>query len=235
MRSLIFWGTFPLMMPQALLLKGRVPRFRTPSGPDQGSAGSGKPLRLLGIGDSIIAGVGAEETNQALVAQTAAVLAEETGRQVQWQAMGSIGATTRKVRQRLATRLPEEAVDMMVVSAGVNDITSLKRLRPWLDDLHELLDALTNHSPKGVIAVAGIPPLSGFPLLPQPLRAWFGLRGRTFDQALRHALDPYPRCVHVPLDFQPEPEKFSPDGFHPSPESYREFGTRTAESLIQVA
>jgi hypothetical protein len=75
-----------------------------------------------------------------------------------------------------------------------------------------------------VIAVSGIPPLRGFPLLPHPLRALFGLRGESFDDVMKAVIEEHANVVHVPLDFDPTPDKFSADGFHPSESSYREFG-----------
>lgn len=121
----------------------------------------------------------------------------------------------------------------MIVSVGVNDTTSLTRLSIWRQNLSELIAVLRRHSPHAVIAVAGIPPLSGFPLLPQPLRAIFGLRGRTFDDAAREIIRRHHNVTHAPLDFHPTPEQFSADGYHPSEASYREFGQMMAERIIK--
>lgn len=46
-----------------------------------------------------------------------------------------------------------------------------------------------------IVAVAGIPPLKSFPLLPQPLRALFGPRGKTFDRAAWKMVSLYPWVV----------------------------------------
>ena len=74
--------------------------------------------------------------------------------------------------------------------------------------------------------------MHGFPLLPQPLRAVFGLRARTLDDIAREVAAACQNAFHVPLDFDPDPEKFSPDGYHPSEESYVEFGQHMAERLL---
>jgi lysophospholipase L1-like esterase len=43
----------------------------------------------------------------------------------------------------------------------------------------------------------------------------------------------FPNAVHVPLDFEPTPDKFSADGFHPSETSYKIFGQLVAEKIVE--
>jgi hypothetical protein len=80
-----------------------------------------------------------------------------------------------------------------------------------------------------------MPPLHGFPLLPQPLRAVFGMRARSFEYVTRQLTDEHPFVRHVPVDFDPDPAKFAADGYHPSEESYQEFGRSMAEGLSCTA
>jgi len=229
--SLLFWTLFPFVLPQAIGVRRNAPRFPGAGGPREGSTGGGRPLKLLAVGDSIIAGVGAGDLSKALVGQTAEQLAARLDCRVDWKARGSIGADTAKVLRRLVPRLPEPAADIIIVSVGVNDVTGLCRLAVWRRNLTRLLKALHHHSPQAVVAVAGIPPLRGFPLLPQPLRALFGLRGETFDRAARNVVSSFPFGVFVPLDFEPQPDKFSADGYHPSEASYRDFGRMMTDRI----
>ena len=234
MKNLLFWIAFPFLVPQALYVRRTAPRFAPAGGPSAGSVGDGQQTRLLAIGDSIIAGVGASALSRALVGQTAAALASSQQCRVSWQALGVSGYTSEKVLERLVPELPEVAFDYIIVSVGVNDITGLTTVRNWRLNLALLLYKLHVHSPNAVIAVAGMPPLHGFPLLPQPLRAVFGMRGRTFDAIAKKVVDRHPNSLHIPLDFEPDPDKFAPDGYHPSEESYAEFGRHMAEKLIAL-
>lgn len=230
-RSLLFWTLFPFLLPQAIRIRNSAPRFPGAGGPREGSAGKGTPLNLLAIGDSIIAGVGAGDLSKALVGQTAAQLADRLDGRIDWTARGSIGADSNKVLHRLATRLPKTDVDIIILSVGVNDVTGLTRVSRWQRNLTDLLAVLHRHSPRAIVAVAGIPPLKGFPLLPQPLRALFGLRGKTFDRAACKVVSHYPWAVYVPLDFDPTPDKFSADGYHPSEASYTLFGQMMTDRI----
>lgn len=236
-RDLGFWSLFALLLPQAIWVRKTAPRFPAADGESTGEAGHGSnTIRLLAIGDSIIAGVGARTLANALVGQAAASLAQTAGARVTWNAEGKSGATSRYITKRLLPRVadaPEEyAFDAILVSAGVNDVISLHGLARWRKDVEALLAALTNRWPDAVIAFSGLPPMNHFPALPQPLRALFGLRARQFDQVLREALGGRAETVHIPLAFEARPGSFCDDGFHPSEQSYREFGQMAAERIV---
>ena len=235
MRNLLFWVMIPFLLPQALYVRKTAPRFAPADGPSFGSSGNGRHTRLLAVGDSIIAGVGATELSRALVGHTAAAVAASLNCRVSWQAHGVSGYDSAKILELLLPELPDAEADFIIVSVGVNDITGLKTLRKWRQNLSLLLDRLRAHSPGAVIAVAGMPPLHGFPLLPQPLRATFGMRGRSFDEEVRNLVEGLLNTVHVPLDFDPAPHQFAADGYHPSEESYAEIGRHMADGLLGVA
>ena len=231
MRSVLFWGLLPFLLPQAIYVRKTAPRFSAAGGPQDGVVGCGKNYHLIAIGDSIIAGVGATTQAKALVGQTAEKLSHLCNCSITWKALGRIGAVSKQVIEQLVPRLPEKQPDVLVVSTGVNDITSLSSVAKWRQHLLTLLEALGSYAPDAVIAVAGIPPLRGFPILPQPMRALFGIRGETFDGVLRDVIARHKNTIHVPLDFEPEPQMFSADGFHPSEESYQEFGEMMANGI----
>ncbi|MBT8049620.1 MAG: SGNH/GDSL hydrolase family protein [Gammaproteobacteria bacterium] len=232
LKNMLFWVAFPFLIPQALYVRKTAPRFAPADGPAEGAVGDGKPVRLLAIGDSIVAGVGASDYSKALVGQLAKALATMRGDGVSWQAIGVSGYDAAEVSERLIPGLDDDPFDYVFVSVGVNDVTGLTSVRKWRRNLSLLLDTLEDHSPEAVIAVAGIPPLHGFPLLPQPLRAVLGMRGRVFDEVAREVAEGKQNALHLPLDFDPHPDKFAPDGYHPSEESYPEFGRHVAEGML---
>jgi len=186
---------------------------------------------LLAIGDSIIAGVGADTVADALPGQVAEELARLLDCEIFWSAYGFIGATSSTVRQDLLPRLPSQPFDAIVLSVGVNDVTSLRTIRQWSEDLGCLLSELRAHYPDAVIALVGIPPMATFPLLPQPLRSVMGIRAKTLDDAAKAEASKRDKVLHVPIDIEPGPVTFSADGFHPSTASYRELGQGIAEAI----
>jgi hypothetical protein len=66
MRSLLFWSALPFVLPQAMWVRARAPRFAGPAAAAEGLArpdaaaptDAAAPLRLVGLGDSLIEGVG---------------------------------------------------------------------------------------------------------------------------------------------------------------------------------
>ncbi len=232
MRQVLFWGALPFVIPQALHVRKTALRFARAAGPRKGFVGEGQSLSLLGVGDSIIAGVGASRLSHALVGQTAAALAEMLHDRIDWTARGLVGATSEDILQRLIPKLPQQPADFILLSVGVNDVTALSTVSRWSRNLSALLCALHNHSPDAMVAVAGIPPLGAFPLLPQPMRALFGLRADAFDTAARSVTARHPNAVYVPVEIPPDTRQFAADGYHPSETGYREFGRVTAARLI---
>jgi lysophospholipase L1-like esterase len=228
----VFWTVLPAVIPQAMMFRRNAPRFSPATGAPRGVAGVGRPVRLLGIGDSVIAGVGAELMEQGLVARTAAALALQLPAAVSWDAVGKIGPRTDRVYRQLIPSLSPAPYDYIVLSCGVNDAMALMTRRRWRASLVQVLNALVEHSPRAIIGVVGMPPMAKFSLLPQPMRAVFGMRAASFDVMLRETLAGYPRAVHLPLAFSAAPDQIAPDGFHPSTSSHGQIGEAMANALF---
>lgn len=232
MRGLLFWAAIPWVLPQAAWVRHRAPRFADAAGPKTGAVGHGElSIRLLALGDSIIAGVGADSLDRALVGRFSARWAELSGHRVAWRAIARTGVDTRGIVNQLLDRLPPEPQDVIIVSTGVNDVTGLTRVRAFRQHLNDLLCGLRAHSPGAVIGLAGMPPLGGFPLLPWPLRSLLGLRRDHLDAVMRALAEDFDRVQHVPVRFETLPERFADDGFHPNEASYRQLGQALAEAL----
>jgi lysophospholipase L1-like esterase len=230
-RALLFWSVLPFVIPQALWLRRVAPRFSAAAGALRGHAGQGRTYNLLAVGDSIIAGVGAVRLNDALAGRTARELSELLNGAVSWQAVGRIGMDSGALLGTLVARLPEQEADFIVVSVGVNDVTSLSRVSTWRRHLEGIIAVLRRHWPDAVIAFGGVPPLNRFPLLPQPLRAVLGLRAGILDEAARQVVAHHPRVIHVPIPITPHPDTFSADGYHPSEAGYATYGRIMAKGI----
>ena len=105
MRSMLFWTLFPLVIPQAIRERRNAPRLSGAVGPSSGYVGSGRSLRLPAIGDSIIAGVGADTVAEALPERVAEELAALHECQVSWTVSGLTRATSSGVMSRLLRNL----------------------------------------------------------------------------------------------------------------------------------
>ena len=230
-------AAFPLL--PVLYAQGRGVRRRTPRLPDAGgpaegvTAGDGPPLRLIVIGESTVAGIGAAVHERALTGCVAAELARRTRRAVRWTAVGRSGADAREVT-RLAEALPAEPADAVVVSLGVNDTLRFRPPGRWARDVERLVAAVRARVGPAAVVLSPVPPMHSFPALPQPLRAVLGARARLLDAALAQLAARLPATAHMPLRVDATPELFCADGFHPSEAGYAVIAEQLAPVLADL-
>lgn len=233
-RSVLFWASLPVVLPQAAWVRLTAPRVDGAAGHNNGVIGRGTERRLLVYGDSIAAGVGAKTFPNALAGRVADALAERLECRILWESRGYIGANVQRLLVLLDTEPFDEPPDFVVLSVGVNDVTSLTRLERWSMSLQRLLRHIDQECGSPVIALAGIPDMARFPLLPQPLRSILGLRSRQLDAAGRAVAGSFDNVTHVPVEFELRPDTFSDDGYHPSETSYGEFAGTLAGALVSL-
>ena len=219
----------PLLYLQARAVRRSVPRLPEPPGNRAGSTGSGPRLRLLVLGDSAAAGVGAAHQDEALLGNLVARLS--TQYTVAWRLFARTGATSASTLQRLEM-LEAGPFDIAIVSLGVNDVTSGIGLETWLAQQARLRRVLRDRFGITRIVACGLPPVHGFPALPQPLRWYLGQRASAFDRALERALADAPDAVFLSLRFTEDLSLMAEDGFHPGPVVYREWGRRAARMIV---
>lgn len=204
----------PIALAQGLWVRQTVPRLPPAEG-RRGTFGAGSRdvLRVVGVGDSIIAGVGVAHQDRALVGHFARRLHERSGRPVRWRACGVNGADSTMIRERIAPVAP--AADVYIVSAGVNDAVRGVSVTKFAANLAEIAATLRRKSPQAALVFAGIPPLDRFPALPWPLGAVLGGRAARLQAASRAAAQQMRAiCFDFPADLPPG--GFAPDGFHPA-------------------
>lgn len=224
-----FWAMLPITAIQGLWLRRKATRLPGAPGARQGSTGTGEPLHLLALGDSIIDGVGTPDTSASLPVQFADALAERSGRRVHWRIEGETGVDIQQLLERLDTIEHQQPAQLVLLSIGVNDVTGLSSTRHWRRKLEQLLGQLDSRWPGVRVIFAGLPPMSRFPLPPQPLRYSLGLRAATLDRISAELISKYPNAVHVPTRINPEKHGFCEDGFHPSAESCTLWASELAE------
>jgi lysophospholipase L1-like esterase len=205
-----------LAVPEAGSLDATV----VPSGADPDQA----PLRVVWLGDSTAAGVGASSPVASLPRQVAALL----GRPSEVRVFARSGARVADVRRDQVPRvvaLPaEERPDVVLVSVGANDVTHLTPKGRFQAEYLGVLDDL----PDGpAVILLGVPDMGAIPRLAQPLRAVVGFRGSNLDQVVR-ALSRSNGADYVNIAdftgpaFRDDPTRyFAADDYHPSDDGYR--------------
>ena len=220
----------PVLVAQGRHVRRTVSVLPEAEGPRQGASGHGSLLRLLVVGDSAAAGVGARTQGEALSGRLIAGLSGSC--QVKWKLLAFTGATTGTMLDRLAT-MPAEDFDVVVTSLGVNDVTAGRSLEDWHRQQGQLVALLDTKFRARLILLSGLPPMHRFPALPQPLRWYIGSRARDFDRALADLACNQAGCEFVRLGYaMMDLRAMAADGFHPGPRIYDSWAAELTRRIV---
>lgn len=184
---------------------------------------TGPPLLLAALGDSGMAGVGAQSLHGTLPVQLARRLADATGRPVRVVSTARTGARTADVLSQQVPRLPA-GPDAVVLMVGTNDVT---HLTPWwalARSTAELLDALT--ATGAPVVVSSLPEVRALRAVPRPLRDAALLTAAGVGRVQRAAAARRPAVTLVDVRravgrmFLVREDVVSHDAFHPSDTGY---------------
>lgn len=216
---------YPLLVWQGRRTRAVTPRLPEASGLPYGQAGawdSDRRLRLLGIGESPVAGVGVHTYQQAITAQLARCLSDSMKLNVEWVAVGQNGARLADAQANLQKALPDLATgpdwDVVLIAFGVNDTTGFCQPRHYRENLTALVDILQKSQKSQMrIIVSGVPPMQYFPALPWPLRTVLGVKARILGQVACHFASNKPGVLHLAIQMNFHDKcLMAEDGYHPS-------------------
>ena len=225
----------PLLLAQGFWVRRRTPRLPDACGPLEGTIhGDGEPLKLIALGESTVAGVGAATHQTGLTGQLAVVLNRQTKKRIDWLVVARTGINARKSRLELVPKLKGQPADIVLVALGVNDSIEFHTARRWASDMEELIEAARAEVGNVPIILSGVPPLDCFPLLPKPLSLVLGARSAALGQALVELAQRVKGIVHVPFQIEKERrvELFCEDGFHPSELGYQLWAEQLAAAFL---
>ncbi len=187
-------------------------------------------LRLLIVGDSSAAGVGAAHQDEALAGRLSTALVSALATEVRWRLVARTGVTARELAVLIDESAPAR-FDVALIVVGVNDVTGLRSMRAWLRDIDALATRLRDIAPGARLVASGLPPVHRFPALPQPLRAFLGARAVALDAALARWAQRQPDALHVPIPDMADPALAASDGFHPGPGAYAIWALELARAI----
>ena len=228
------WAMLPVYAWQGSQVRGRTHRMPPPlSNGRLDLSGTGKPVRLLVIGDSSAAGVGVETIEQSFAGYLPRFLNEFSGRPVQTRIVGLNSATSANIRDYAVPHIEADAFDYVALNIGTNDAKNFHRGNQFCRNFGTLLYVLKTRFPSAEIVWSGVLDLETVPALPSPLNRILGIRSRIIDRngrllcRERGVLAPEP-------EWRPVPENFSADGFHASEAGYREWAENLARYILSL-
>ena len=188
---------------------------RKRDGAAESSETTNQPLRLLGLGDSVIAGVGLASTESTVTARLADRLNQRLGRAIDWRILGEDGAKISDT-QRILGASEFESFDWIVVSVGVNDVTGLTSLVRWQQGLLGLISDIKARSSHATVVFLQLPPMGRFEVIPQPLRAVLGIRAAMLRQVLTWIVEAHRGVWMIDPSRLFDSAYMAEDGYHPN-------------------
>lgn len=219
-----------------LFLQGKYTRRKVGLLPDAGGeksgiAGNGQDYaaKLLVIGESTVAGLGARTHREALTGQFAERLSRRIGGAVEWTVIGKNGVTARRTIDELVPQMPEIEFDYILLGIGGNDVMKLSSPKKWRRDMIELLGILRNKNPRAPIFISNCPMIVYSPVIPHPIKFLLWELSKMHDANIREFSAGMDRVHYYPQPVDVEVEGFFADGIHPSEQGYSDW----AEAMLK--
>lgn len=223
----------PFLYLQGQYTRRKIGRLPDASGPTNGREGeSGEPVRLLVLGESTAAGVGADTHENALAGHFSRILSAKIGRGVEWSVVGRSGITVGETIRELVPLVPGDDFDFILLALCGNEVLKLRSPRQTRRDMETLIGILRRQSPRSTIFITNAPAVRLSPILPDPLKYVLGNLSALHDA---NARDFTKRLERVYYFHQPTyvPDGFFADGIHPSSFGYRVWSERMIEFFEQ--
>jgi len=198
----------------------RIGRLPDAAGETVGQFGAGaEVLNLLAIGESTVAGVGANNHHEALGGQLAKYLSLELDKAVRWHVLGESGITVGETLQRLVPHLPETRMDYVVVALGGNDTFKVSSPNRWRNGMIKLVRILRGKYPNAVILLANTPRVKDFTALPASLKLVLWRISHLHHENAKTLVSEFENVFYYDEAGKAKDGFFS-DGVHPSAHGY---------------
>ena len=209
-------------------------------------------LSIMVVGDSAAAGVGSDNQRQALAGKLIPALQQQTIINhhfdvLSWSVQATTGHTSFDILRRLyVLPKPDQAVDVMAISVGVNDITTNISITKWRQYIEEIIAIAQRKFGVKALIFSRLPLLAQMPALPIPLNNFVGAKAEKLDNVLQQICTDHKGVTYMATDFARMIEEhsngtpidigvmFASDGFHPSSLMYGYWAQQLAELINEL-
>lgn len=211
-----------------------------------------KTLTVMIVGDSAAAGVGSQTQQEALAGKLIPILQQQSVIHTQfdeltWSLQATTGHTSFDILRRLyILPAPSQAVDIMVLSVGVNDTTANVSARKWQQQIEAIIAIAQRKFGVRELIFSSLPPMAQMPAIPAPLNNFVGAKASILDKILQKICAEHDSVTYMATDFPRMIEEhasgtpiditvmFASDGFHPSSLMYGYWAQQLSELITQL-
>ncbi len=239
--NLILWQTIyvlggllilpfaPFLYLQSQYIRRKIGRIPDASGETVGKFGTeNKSVKLLVLGESTAAGMGARTHETALAGQFSRFLGEKINKSVEWHVVGRSGITIKETIDELVPRIPGEKFDYILLALCGNEVLKLRSPISFRRDMTKLLSILHEKNPNATFFITNAPAVRLSPVLPNPIKFILGHLSALHDANAREFTAEMTNVFyfHQPTEV---PADFWADGIHPSEKGYTAWSKRMIE------
>ena len=224
---------FPWLWFQGMRLKKVVLRLPTPDDEPFGLVpGEGKEIKVFGLGESPMAGVGIPAYSKTLTGLTAARMKELLWRPVRWKVLADNGLTLKSMNARIEEQ-PKPEADAVFVAIGGNDVFELTPPWIWTKELRRCVKLLNPEGGIPLVLFSPVPPVGRFTAISNPLRLAFGCWEFLLQLSLAQVINSTDDAHLLKEGFPDGNTFFLEDGVHPSPLAYRLWAEALARKTVK--
>lgn len=243
--NLIIWQTIyvvggvlllpfaPFLYLQGQYVRRKIGRLPDASGETRGRFGTyHETAKLLILGESTAAGVGARTHETGLAGHFSRFLSAKIGKSIEWQVVARSGITVRETIRELVPQIPDEKFDFILLALCGNEVLKLRSPRTFRRDMQELLKILKEKNENAVFFMTNAPAVRLSPVLPFPIKPILGKLSAMHDANAREFTAEIEQVFyfHQPTEV---PEDFFADGIHPSEKGYEVWSKRMLEFFTE--
>lgn len=233
--GIVSWLLLPIAIHLGLRVRKKAQRLPPPSGKAKGQIGKGEAeLRLLVIGDSSAAGVGADEIGDTLGPLLATRFNAATGKTVAWRNAGANSAVASQLRDYVVPNIEERDFTHVLIAVGTNDAKNFLTRSQFKKGFGGLLYAVHTRWPEAQIFWSPVIDMTSVPALPPTLGFILGLRVRIIN-AMGTQLCTERHAVAIePLPVE-NADGFAIDGFHANKLGYEHWADHVSKFMLGEA
>lgn len=243
--NLILWQTIyvlggiiilpfaPFLYLQGQYIRRKIGRLPDAGGETVGKFGTNESIvKLLVLGESTAAGMGARTHETALAGQFARFLGEKIGKSVEWHVVGRSGITVKETIHELVPKIPDEKFDYIMLALCGNEVLKLRSPRTFRRDMKRLLAILKKKYPNATFFITNAPAVRLSPVLPHPIKFILGHLSALHDANAREFTAEMQKVFYF---HQPSTvtKDFFADGLHPSEKGYTDWSRRMIEFFTE--
>jgi lysophospholipase L1-like esterase len=239
--NLILWQTIyvlggvillpfaPFLYLQGQYIRRKIGRIPDAAGETVGKFGAeNESVKLLVLGESTAAGMGARTHETALAGQFSRFLGEKINKSVEWHVVGRSGITIKETIDELVPQIPNEKFDYILLALCGNEVLKLRSPINFRCDMTTLLDILREKNKGATFFITNAPAVRLSPVLPNPVKFILGQLSALHDANAREFTAEMSKVFyfHQPTNV---PKDFWADGIHPSEKGYTAWSKRMIE------